>query len=172
MFSNLSRGSVLYGLDRKNGNKVFTASVESVSLPRAKYSQNTFGQIPEMVVDIVANINGERKDFQQIPNNNVVADFGQNSLVISDSKESLINHIKSLMQESRNIVDSAPLHQQWLPQYDAALGELDPTVANDSAVKELSAKVNNMESQMSEILSLLRSGGSAAPQQPASQGTA
>lgn len=158
MFSSLSKGSVLYGLDRKNGNKLFTATVESISLPRPRFNQNTFGQIPEYVVDIAANIGGERKEFQQVPNNNVVADFGPNSLVISDSKDSLINHIKALRQESKGVVDSAPMHQEWIPQYDAALSELDPATANDNAVKELSGKVNNMESQMAEILSLLKQG--------------
>jgi hypothetical protein len=50
------------------------------------------------------------------------------------------------------------MHQEWIPQYDAALSELDPATANDNAVKELSGKVNNMESQMAEILSLLKQG--------------
>ncbi len=158
MFSNLSKGSVLYGLDRKNGNKVFTATVETISIPRPRFNQNTFGQIPEMVVDIAATINGERKEFQQVPNNNVVADFGPNSLVISDSKDSLINHIKALRQESKSVIDSAPTHQEWLPQYDAALNELDPTTANDNAVKELNNKVNSLESQIAEMLSLLKAG--------------
>ena len=158
MFSNLSKGSVLYGLDRKNGNKVFTATVENISLPRPRFNQNTFGQIPEMVVDIAANIGGERKEFQQVPNNNVIADFGPNSLVISDSKDSLINHIKALRQESKSVIDSAPMHQEWLPQYDAALSELDPATANDNAVKELNNKVNNLEGQIAEMLSLLKAG--------------
>lgn len=170
MFSNLSKGSVLYGLDRKNGNKVFTATVDSVSLPRPRFNQNTFGQIPEYVVDIVANINGERKEFQQVPNNNVVADFGPDSLVISDSKDSLANHIKSLRQESKRVIDSAPIHQEWIPQYDAALSELDPATANDNAVKELRGQVEDMRSQMAEMLSLLKSGG-AGTHQSTPQGT-
>lgn len=158
MFSTLSKGNVLYGLDRKNGNKVFTATVESISLPRSRFGQTTYGQIPEMVVDITASIGGERKEFQQVPNNNVIADFGPNSLVISDSKDSLINHIKALRQESKSVIDSAPMHQEWLPQYDAALSELDPATANDNAVKELNNKVNSLESQIAEMLSLLRAG--------------
>ena len=60
MFSNLSKGSVLYGLDTKDGIKVFNATVDSVSIPRPRFMQNTFG-IPEMVLDIVATVNGERK---------------------------------------------------------------------------------------------------------------
>ena len=55
MFSNLSKGSVLYGLETKGGIKFFTAPIESVSFPRPKGINTTFGQLPEMVVDIVAN---------------------------------------------------------------------------------------------------------------------
>lgn len=156
MFSNLSKGSVLYGLDTKGGNKVFTATVESVSVPRPRFMQNTFGQLPEMVIDIVTTINGERREFQQVPSNNTIADFGPDTMILSDSKESLANHIRSLRQVSKNIVDSAPMHKERIPQYDAALSELDPSEANDSAVKELRSQVETMQSQMSEMLSLLK----------------
>ena len=67
MFSNLSKGSVLYGLDTKDGIKVFNATVDTVSIPRPRFMQNTFGQLPEMVLDIVATVNGERKEYKEIP---------------------------------------------------------------------------------------------------------
>lgn len=156
MFSNLSKGSVLYGLDTKNGNKVFTGTIDSVSPLRPKFMQNTFGQLPEMVMDITAIIGGERREFKQVPSNNTIADFGSDTVVLSDSKESLINHIRSLRQISKNVVDSAPAHQERIPQYDAALAELDPVEANDNAVKELRGQVENMQSQMQEMLSLLK----------------
>ena len=118
--------------------------------------QNTFGQLPEMVMDITAIIGGERREFKQVPSNNTIADFGSDTVVLSDSKESLINHIRSLRQISKNVVDSAPAHQERIPQYDAALAELDPVEANDNAVKELRGQVENMQSQMQEMLSLLK----------------
>jgi len=156
MFLNLSKGSVLYGLNRKANNKVFTGTVESVSMPRSKYAQTTFGQLPETVVDIVAIINGERREFQQVPSNNVVADFGPDTLVLSDSRESLTNYIRSLRQESKNIVDSYPMHKARIPEYDAALNELSPNPVNDSAVKELKEQVGSLQSQLAEALSLLK----------------
>ena len=106
MFSNLSKGSVLYGLDTKDGIKVFNATVDTVSIPRPRFMQNTFGQLPEMVLDIVANVNGERKEYKEIPVNNVIADFGPNTFVLSDSKDSLLNYLKAKLQESKNIVSN------------------------------------------------------------------
>ena len=158
MFSNLSRGSVLYGLDTKDGIKTFTATVDTVSFPRPKSMQTTFGQLPEMVIDIVANINGERREYKEVPTNNVIADFGPKTFVLSDSKDSLTNYLKAKLQESRNILNSRSEHEQLIPQYEKALAELDPGTANESAVKELRGQVESMQGQMAEILSLLRNG--------------
>lgn len=158
MFSNLSKGSVLYGLDTKDGVRVFTATVESTSMPRPKYMQNTFGQLPEMVIDLVTNVNGERKEYKEIPVNNVIADFGPNTFVLSDSKDSLLNYLKAKLQESKNIVSNKSVHEALIPQYEHAIGELDPSTANESAVKELRSQFEGMQSQINEMLSLLRNG--------------
>jgi hypothetical protein len=158
MFSNLSKGSILYGLDTKGGVKMFTATVDSVSMPRPKYVQNTFGQMPEMVVDIVVTINGERREFKQVPSNNAIADFGPDTFVLSDSKDSLMNYVSSMLQSSRNIVNSVDKHKSLIAQYEQVLGELNPASANESAVKELREQVQDMQGQMGEILSLLKAG--------------
>ena len=159
MFSNLSKGSVLYGLDTKGEVRLFTATVDTVSMPRPRFSmQNTFGQLPEMVLDIVANVNGERKEYKEVPTNNVIADFGPDTFVISDSRDSLTNYVRSQLQRSKDVVNSADRHKALIPQYEHVLGELDPATANDSAVKELRGQVESMQDQMSEILSLLKSG--------------
>ena len=60
MFSNLSKGNVLYGLDRRDKVKWFTASIESVT-PTVSKTTQMFGQMPELRLDIVASINGEQK---------------------------------------------------------------------------------------------------------------
>ena len=163
MFSNLSRGSILYGLDTKEGVKLFTATVESVSIPRPKYTQNVFGQLPEMVVDIVANINGERKEFKQVPSNNAIADFGPNTMILSDSKDSLTNYVMSLRQASKTHVENTEKHKALIPQYDAVLEELNPHSVNDSAVKELREQVSTLQSQLSEALALLKSNSNPKP---------
>ena len=158
MFSNLSKGSILYGLETKGEIKFFTAPVESVSMPRPKYTNNTFGQMPEMVVDIVATVNGERREFRQVPSNSAIADFGPETLVLADGRDSLNGYVNSMLQNSRNIVNSVEKHKALITQYESALSALNPGQHNDTAVKELNSKVDSMESQMAEILSLLKGG--------------
>lgn len=156
MFSNLSKGSVLYGLETKGEIKLFTAPIESVSLPYPKQRSNIFGQMPEMVVDIVATVNGERKEFKQVPSNSAIADFGNDTFVLADGRDSLNGHVNSMLQNSRNIVNSVEKHKALISQYEDVLGYLNPGQANDSAVKELRGQVEDMKTQMAEMLSLLK----------------
>ena len=158
MFSNLSKGSVLYGLDNKEGVKLFTATIDKVTLPYPRSMQNTFGQLPEMVVDITVNMDGDRREFKQVPSNNAIADFGPNTVVLSDSKDSLVNYVRSLRQSSKNIIESCARHQELIPQYDKVLEELNPELVNENAVRELRQQVGSLQSQLAEALALLKGG--------------
>jgi hypothetical protein len=156
MFLNLSKGNVLYGLDRRDKIKWFTASIEKVTPAVPRVSQNTFGQMPEMTVDIVALINGERKEFKQVPSNNAIADFGPDNIVLADNKDSLFNYVNSLLQTSENIVNSADKHKELIPQYREIISSLNPNSSSDLSVKELKEEVGNLKSQLAEAIALLK----------------
>lgn len=118
MFSSLSQNSVLYILDLKSSPKVLSGPVEKVSIPRPKY--NSFNPNLEMIVDITAMINGERREFKGVPNNSL-ANFGENAFIIAESKEVLNSYINSMLQNSRNIVESIEKHKQLIIDYEEAL---------------------------------------------------
>ena len=159
MFSNLTQGSILYGVEIKDDIHIFTASVNSVSLPRPRFINNNFGQIPEPIVDISAVINGETKEFKQLPANNTIANFGSDAFVLADSRESLENYLRSQLQNSENIVNSCDKHKERIPKYKKALAEINPSyINNDGAVKELKEEVNSLKSQLAEAIALLKSG--------------
>lgn len=158
MFSNLSKGNVLYGLDRRDTLKLFTASIEKVVPNYAKTQLNTFGQFPELRLDIVAIVNGEQKTFQQVPSNNAIADFGEKSFVIADNKDSLYNYIKTLRQNSKAFVENAPYHESLIPQYDEVLNELMPGSTSTDEVKELKNEVGSLKAQLAEAIALLKEG--------------
>lgn len=157
MFANLSKGNILYGLDRRDKIKWFTASVEKVIPTYGKTQPNMFGQIPELRLDITAIVDGEQKEFKQVPSNNAIADFGDNSFIIADNKDSLYNYIKTLRQKSKAIVESTPYHESLIPQYDEVLNELMPGSANTDEVKELKNEVGSLKAQLAEAIALLKS---------------
>lgn len=157
MFSNLSKGSVLYGLDTSKNSTVFTGTVDRVSIPMPKTTQTTFGQIPEMVVDIWAIINGNKQEFKQVPANAAIADFGPNTVVLADNKDSLINYVNTTLQTSKDILNSIDKHKEIINRYETILSQLSPSISNDNIVKELKEQVSDLQSQLSEALSLLKS---------------
>lgn len=160
MFSNLTQGSILYGLETKDNLKVFTAPINSVSLPRPTYLQNTFGQSPNMVVDITATVNGEKREFKQVPGNTTIANFGQDAFILADSKESLNAYIESMLQNSKNIVESVEKHKTLITQYEAAYKQLNPSFTvngDDSAVKALREEVGELKDQIKELIALRKS---------------
>lgn len=156
MFSNLSQNSILYILDLKGDNKILTGPIEKVSPPRPRY--NNFNPNMEMVVDITAIIKGEKREFKNVPNSNIV-NFGEESFVLAESKETLSSYITAMLNNSKNIVDSVDKHKKLITDYECALEELNPEVkANaekDKAIKTLQDQVSSLQDNINKILNLV-----------------
>ena len=156
MFSNLSQNSILYILDLKNSPKVISGPVERVSMPRPKY--NTFNPNMEMVVDITAIVNGERREFKGVPNGSI-ANFGEDAFVLADSKEALNSYVNSMLQNSRSILDSVEKHERLIVQYEEAQQELNPEIKrnkeNDKTIQSLQEQVEILQQGMQQMLDIL-----------------
>ena len=158
MFSNLSRGSILHGIDRRNQMKWFTGSIERVTPSVNNQYPNAFGQFPGINVDIVANINGEQKEFKGVHSNDFIADFGEDSFILADNKESLYNYVKSLLKTSEEATNEETIekHKKWIPQYKEVLSDMMPGASNSNEVKELRQQVGTLQEQLAEALPLLK----------------
>lgn len=157
MFSNLSRGSILQGIDRSEGMKWFTGSIERVT-PNA--SNINIGQFPVVNVDIVANIDGKQREFRGVPGNNSIADFGEDSIILADNKDALYNYAKSLLRTSEDATNPETIkkHERWKKELKGVLSEMVPGSTNSDEVKELKNEVSSLKSQLAEAISLLKAG--------------
>ena len=156
MFLSLSRGSILHGVDREGDMNWFTGSVERVT-PSIGYS--SLGQFPSTDLDIVANIDGKQRVFKGIHSNETIADFGENSIILADNKDSLYNYVKSLLKASEDATDKDKIrkHEELKPKYRRILSEMMPNASNSNEVKELKEQVGNLQNQLAEALALLKS---------------
>lgn len=153
MFSNLSQNSILFILDFKSTPKVLSGPVESISIPRPKY--NTFNPNMEMVVDITANINGERREFKAVPNG-TIANFGEDAFILAENKDALGSYVNSMLQNSRNILASMEKHEKLAKEYEEVLQELDPSAkANDKAIQSLQEQVSGLQEGLQKILAIV-----------------
>jgi hypothetical protein len=149
MFSNLSPNSILYVLDVQSTPKILSGPVERVSLPRPKY--NTFNPNMEMVVDLFATINGERREFKGVPNGSI-ANFGDNTFVLAESKEALNSYINAMLQNSQSIINSIDKHKKLIADYEEALQELNPSLKAD---KEKDKAIQSLQDQLSELKGMI-----------------
>ena len=152
MFSNLTPNSVLYIADLKSNPKILTGLIERVSLPRQKY--NNFNPTIEMVVDITANIAGERREFKSVPNNSI-ADFGDDNFILAENKDTLVSYLTSMKQNSQRIVDSMEKHQNKITVCEEALNELNPNAADNKAMQDLQEQVSTLQKSMQVLLEKL-----------------
>ena len=151
MFSNLSQNSILYVLDLNSTPKVLSGPIERVSIPRPKY--NTFNPNMEMIVDIIATINGERREFKGVPNSSI-ANFGDTAFVLAENKEALNSYINAMLQNSRSVIESVEKHQKLIADYEEALSELNPAIKAD---KEKDKAIQNLQSQVAELKDIILS---------------
>lgn len=149
MFSNLSQNSILYVLDINGTPKVLSGPVERVTIPRPKYA--SFTPNMEMVVDIFATINGERREFKGVPNTSI-AEYGNDSFVLAENKEALSSYINAMLQNSKSIINSVDRHQKLVDTYEEALQELDPSLKAD---KEKDKAIQSLQDQVSELKQML-----------------
>jgi hypothetical protein len=156
MFSNLSQNSIMYLLDLHSTPKVLSGPIERVSVPRPKY--NTFNPNMEMVVDIVATINGERREFKGVPNG-AIANFGDDAFVLAENRDALNAYINSMLQNSKNIMNSIEKHQKLIVDYEDALQELNPDIRaskeNDKAIQTLQDQVEALQKGMQQMLAIM-----------------
>ena len=151
MFSNLSPNSILYVLDLNSSPKVLSGPIERVSIPRPKY--NTFNPNMEMIVDIIATINGERREFKGVPNG-AIANFGTDAFVLAENKEALNSYINAMIQNSKSIIESVEKHKTLVSNYEEALTELNPSIKAD---KEKDKAIQSLQSQVAELKDMLLS---------------
>lgn len=132
-------------------------SVVSVSSPMPKYQvPPVFGQPQEMVVDIVVKVNNQDVNYQKIPANLDLADFGTGNIVISDNRNAMNSEILSLKQKSVNIINSIEHHQKLIDSYDSMLSGLNPEFAEkqqqQAEINELKMQVNDLTKGIADLM--------------------
>lgn len=124
-------------------------SVVSVSAPMPKYQvPPVFGQAQEMVVDLVVKVNNQDINYQKIPANVDLADFGSNNIVLSDNRNAMNSEIMSLKQKSVDIINSIEHHKTLIGNCDKMLSELNPEFAEK---QQQQAEINELKLQVSDL---------------------
>ena len=110
-----------------------------------------------MQLDVKVKCGEEVLEFQKIPTNQEL--FSYPNAVISDKKEAILSEVESMMQSSRQVVDSGPYHQSVVESCDEILKQLNPQFAKEKQQEEkitaLESMVGSLKNDIGDIKNLL-----------------
>lgn len=157
MFSGLRQGTTLYVLDKSQEPRVTMGYVERISTPHPMYQNYnpsvSFGANLQTAVDIVVKLGDERKEFVGVPSTAIIHSYGD--YVISESKDSMIQEVNSMMQNSKSILSNIEQHKSNITACEKILKELNPVYAKeqerDEAIDSLTKQVNSMQDILARL---------------------
>ena len=82
----------------------------------------------QTVVDITVRVGDEKKEFS-VPSNLSIHTYGDYTL--SENKEAMISEVDSLLQQSKDIIDSVDKHKAAITAYEDILKSLNPVYARE-----------------------------------------
>ena len=171
MFSGLRQNSIIYVLEKKQGDgerlSLRIGQVLSVSNPQPKYQQNyqLGAQGMETTVDITVKFQDEQMEFKQLPSTAQIANCGD--LVVSESHDAIDAEVQAMYRTSKEIVESEAYHRQMMEDCIKIRSILNPQIAKEreqaEKITKLESKVAGMEDTLSDIKGMLSKALSVKP---------
>jgi hypothetical protein len=161
MFSNLRIGTPLYVLHR-NDPKLEVGEVIFVSQPTPQlgttYNAGYPMPTPKMLVDVkIKTANGD-VELQKLPAELSIADFS-NGMVISESKDAILNEVDVIRKNRVHIIESVEQHKCIVEKCDVLLAELNPQIRQEAErTKEfdsLKQEVGGLKGDLAELKGML-----------------
>ena len=159
MFQNLRKGANIYVLYKEDP-RIEIGEVESVGIPTPQFAANQFQQYPSSMqkncIDIKIKLNDQVIDLQKLPADGTIADFGSSGMVVSTSKDAVLQEIELMRTNSQKILDSVDKHKQNVERCTRLIEELNPHLRREAELRKqietLTSELSNVKNQLSEVL--------------------
>ena len=156
-FQNLRTNHQIYILRKNSTPSLEIGKVTQVSLPIPKYGNNSMYN--DLVLDITAEVEGKSFNFQKIPANSEIADFG-NNVVLATNKDAMNSELISMKQRSLDIINSVEYHQSIIQGCDEILQTLNPEIAEkqkqEQENRQLREEINSLKEMFQEFLKQMK----------------
>lgn len=152
-FQNLRNNHQIYILHKGAIPTLEIGKITYVSVPVPKYGTNNMYN--DLVLDMTVEVDGKSTNFQKLPANNEIADFG-NNIVVATSKEAMNNEVLSMKQRSMDILNSLEQHQSIIEGCDEILQVLNPEIAEKQRQEQenraLREEINSLKEMFSDFI--------------------
>lgn len=149
MLSALRPGTPVYIL-YKNEPRFAVAKVVSVSnqYPQFNYQNPLTSPGQNVAVDIAVEVNGKTETYSRVPLNSAIAEFPDRGVLISETREGIINEVNAIRGASQTAIEQVENHRKVITACDQLLFELNPQLKKE---QEQSAEIANLKQQLSEM---------------------
>jgi len=158
MFSALRQNNIVYILDKSNGLTLKIGKIISNSGANTVYSP-----VPQTLINLTIEVEGETKEFNNIPAMESLVNYNNGNLIIVDNKELAISEVENMISTSKQILDNIDRYKQVIVDGEEVLKSLNPQFAKDKArdedIASLKEKVGGMENKLDTIIGLLGKSG-------------
>lgn len=152
-FQNLRNNHQIYILRKDVTPVLEIGKITNISVPVPKYGNTSMYN--DLILDITADVDGKSTNFQKLPANSEIADFG-NSLVVATSKDAMNSEVMSMKQRSLDIINSVEQHRSIIQGCDEILQTLNPEIAEkqrqEQENKALREEINSLKEIVSEFI--------------------
>lgn len=125
-FQNLRNNHQIYILRKDSTPILETGKIINISAPVPKYGN--VSMYNDLIIDIQVDIDGKVTNFQKLPANSEIADFG-NNVVVACNKDAMNSEILSMKQRSLDIINSVDEHRSIIEGCDKILQIINPEIA-------------------------------------------
>ena len=154
MFSALRQGNIVYIIDKTDGLTLKKGQVVSNSATNMPYNLN-----PNSLLTITIEIEGQTKEFNNIPAMQSSINYNNGKLIIIDNQELASTEIENIVKSSKEILDNREYYEKLVTDGEEALKLINPQFAKDKARDDefnaLKEQVGGMENKLDAIISLL-----------------
>lgn len=147
MLSGLRQGTPVYVL-YKNEPRFAVGKVAQVSNqypPQFNFQQplnpNTMG----MMVDLSIEVDGKTETYPRIPINSSIAEFPDKGVILSETRDGIVNEINVIRNASQTAIDQVDLHRRIIASCDQLLLDLNPQLKHE---QEQAGKIAKLEEQL------------------------
>ena len=154
MFSGLRQGNIVYILDKTDGLILKKGQVVSNSAANLPYNLT-----PNSLITLTIDIEGETKEFNNIPAMQSSINYNNGKLIIIDNQELASTEVENIVKSGRDILDNREYYEKLVKEGEEVLKKLNPQFAKDKARDEefnaLKEQVGGMETKLNTIIDLL-----------------
>ena len=121
------------------------AQVSNQYPPQFNFQQPLNPNNMGMMVDLSIEVDGKTETYPRIPINSSIAEFPDKGVILSETRDGIVNEINVIRNASQTAIDQVDLHKRIIASCDQLLLDLNPQLKHE---QEQAGKIARLEEQL------------------------